>query len=1204
MNSKEILQSIINDFDINKFELFFRQKNDKLRFFYEDLNIKAGDNFNDFKECKKIAEGKLDDGKLIICSLLVSRALKERSGKKLQYDLGKQILKQENSDAGIFIFYDENGNFRFSLIYTNYLGKKRDFSSFKRFTYFVSKDQTNKTFLKQIGEGDLSTIEKIKEAFSVEKVTKEFYTEIANWYFWAIDNSYFPEAVEKEENGRNMAIIKLITRLIFIWFMREENLVPKELFDKNKLKLIINDIDPDSSSYYLAILQNLFFATLNTKKEERQFRTEVRGLKGYNPDFGNQFVFRHHSYFINPEKIKDYFSNIPFLNGGLFECLDEGEKNKYIDGFTERKSYQPKVPNRLFFSEGEMINLNKYYGTENKRYEVKGIFNILSSFNFTIDENSSDDADIALDPELLGRVFENLLASFNPETATTARKATGSYYTPRGIVDYMVEESLRQYFKSNLTDIENIDEKLENLFSIENDKNPFNDNESKRVVKLIENVRIVDPAVGSGAFPMGELNKMVFILNKIDPKNELWKQAQIEVAELIPDAEVRNNTINQIENYFTTKKPDYFRKLYLIQKCIFGVDIQQIAVEISKLRFFISLLVDEDKDDIQPLPNLDFKIMQGNSLIEFVSYMQKNDDKWNAMVNQITTLKEHLFNTYDHNEKNKIREEINKLIIELFNYDNNAEIEQMKKKIANIQSSQRLFDDGQGKREDSKEIEKIKEEIKEKRKNIMKDFKLTEQHFEWHINFAEVFKEKDGFDIVIGNPPYIGEKGHRELFKEIKKSPLGQYYEGKMDYFYFFFHLALNISKNDGIVAFITTNYYLTATGAKKLRQDFKERAIIKKVINFNELKIFESATGQHNMITILQKCRDENAVAETCITKRKEFANTEIIKQILSKEDKETQYYEVCQKNLYDGEENYIRLNGVGNSDVIGDPIQKILDKIKNKGIKLGEICNINTGLYTAADDIFIFEEDKINSIFKNLNDIEVNLFKPFFKNSDIKKYYTSLTIKKKVLYHYEKADYKLNDIPNIISYLSNFKNKLEKRKDNSLKGALKRGRWDVMSLPKTSIDFEGAKIVAPQRSPRNTFGYNEIPWYASADVYFITEKDKSISLKYILALLNSKLYYVWLYYRGKKKGEILELYQKPLSEIPVKKISENDQKLFIEIVDKILAITKDEDYLQNPEKQTKVKEYERQIDQLVYQLYSLTPEEIEIVEQSANKN
>ena len=190
--------------------------------------------------------------------------------------------------------------------------------------------------------------------------------------------------------------------------MRERKLVPKILFDEESIKIILKDIDSEKSTYYHAILQNLFFATLNVKKENREFRNEKRFYKGWNEDFGNQYVFRYHNLFVNPEEIKNYFNDIPFLNGGLFECLDDNKNDIYIDGFTERKKYQPTVPNFLFFSEEKMVNLNKYYGTKGKNYKVYGLFNILSSFNFTIDENSPDDAEIALDPELLV-VFENLL---------------------------------------------------------------------------------------------------------------------------------------------------------------------------------------------------------------------------------------------------------------------------------------------------------------------------------------------------------------------------------------------------------------------------------------------------------------------------------------------------------------------------------------------------------------------------------------------------------------------------------------------------------------------------------------------------------------------------------------------------------------------------------------------------------------------------
>ena len=277
-------------------------------------------------------------------------------------------------------------------------------------------------------------------------------------------------------------------------------------------------------------------------------------------------------------------------------------------------------------------------------------------------------------------------------------------------------------------------------------------------------------------------------------------------------------------------------------------------------------------------------------------------------------------------------------------------------------------------------------------------------------------------------------------------------------------------------------------------------------------------------------------------------------------------------------------------------NPNDKILEKVKKQGDLLGGkkgICNVNTGLFTAADKIFVLKKTDIKKQIFNLNNLEKTLFKPLFKNSDINKYICSLKTEKSVIYHYEKANYNISEIPNIISYLNKYKEKLLNRKDNSLKGALKRGRWDVISLPKIAIDFESKKIVAPQRSRTNTFGYNEIPWYASADVYFITEKDTDFSLKYILALLNSKLYYQWLYHRGKRKGETLELYQKPLSEIPIKKISEEKQNPFIELVDKILKVAKDGEHLRNPSKKYEFLQLETEIDARVAHLYGLTEEE-----------
>ena len=462
-----------------------------------------------------------------------------------------------------------------------------------------------------------------------------------------------------------------------------------------------------------------------------------------------------------------------------------------------------------------------------------------------------------------------------------------------------------------------------------------------------------------------------------------------------------------------------------------------------------------------------------------------------------------------------------------------------------------------------------------------------------------MFGVENGFDIVIANPPYLGEKGHKEIFWEIKQGTLKEYYLGKMDLFYFFFHLALDLGVTNAQIAFITTNYYPTASGATKLRKDFKERAIIRRLINFNELKIFESALGQHNMVSIISKEHDDNAKVNTCITSRTGIATMKILQDILAWDDAETTYQNLRQNDLYEGDEYYIRIAGSAASEA--DPVQHILNRVKTQGQELTQFCNINQGIISSADritpkhlrnyrikaqvgdGIFVLDIEEITAL--EIPRSDKRILKPWFKNSDVERWRTNVSCTEYLIY----ADKRTQNLEgnSLKSHLLKFKSILDHSTDNS----------PYLHRPR-DIDFCGPKIVVPQRSYQNTFAFNDVPWYASADVYFITEKDEGTNLKYCLALLNSRLYYLWLYYKGKRKGEMLELCQVPLSEIPIKKISKTDQKPFVSVVDKILATTKDEDYLSNPAKQTRVKELESQIDQMVYELYGLTPEEIAVVE------
>jgi len=396
--SREILKEIIENFSTEKFIHFFRNKNTSFRPMQEDLS-----NYNDgdFTSGEKIGEIEFQDSNLIICAFQVLKELTERSGKKKQYELGKKILKETNTDAGVFIFYDRNGNFRFSLIYTEYFGTRRKFSYFKRFTYFVSPLLTNKTFLKQIGEGDFSSFEKIKEAFSVEPVTKQFYEEIQNWYFWAMDKVKFPGDYKysndpyRDKEIRNATnLIRLITRIIFIWFIKEKGLIPDILFDREKLKGIVKNFNkPGASNYYNAILQNLFFATLNSKMEERGWAKD-EGYPKNKSTHGVKNLYRYEDKFLISEKeVLNLFKEIPFLNGGLFDCLDKEDESGrviYIDGFSRNPNKRAIIPDYLFFQQDEIrVDLSEYGLGSNK--PVRGLIEILKSYNFTIDENTPID---------------------------------------------------------------------------------------------------------------------------------------------------------------------------------------------------------------------------------------------------------------------------------------------------------------------------------------------------------------------------------------------------------------------------------------------------------------------------------------------------------------------------------------------------------------------------------------------------------------------------------------------------------------------------------------------------------------------------------------------------------------------------------------------------------------------------------------------
>jgi hypothetical protein len=817
---ERLAQKLAEDFSLERLKDFLFEKDFTVEESQPPIELK--ENLKEsIRSIRQVADKKLDDvGNFNVYAIELKENITERSSKKRQFEIAKEILKAYQLTAGLFVFYPQEGkSFRFSLVFREPSGTSAEYSPYKRYTYFVSPELPNKTFIKQVGGCEFKDLKEIKSAFSVQPLTKDFYKEVQTWFYHAFENYekeiFFPGG-KKEEN-----LIRLITRLMFVWFIKQMGLVPEKLFDQKELKNIVKDFG-NGHNYYNAVLQNLFFATLNRPINERGWAKDEGFLKNRNT-FGIKSLYRYEDKFlIPPEEVLGLFENIPFINGGLFECLDKD--SQYIDGFSRRPDKQAKVPDKYFFQKEEQETDLSKYGLGKAKF--RGLISIFKDYNWTTDESSPIDQEVALDPELLGKVFENLLASYNPETATTARKATGSYYTPKEVVDYMVEESLKEDFKTKTSLSE---EKIENLFYQEEPQ--LSDEERKELVRAIADEKIIDPACGSGAFCMGALHKLVELLNRIDLDNELWKSEQQrrltnELSERWEEMtqEERNEERAYLLEVFNEQRnyPDYGRKLYLIQNCIYGVDIQPIAVQLTKLRFFLSLILDQkpsnDKNNnfgILPLPHLETKFVCANTLIGLESSRR-------GSVGIIRT-----------QEMMKIERELKRIRERYFRVRNRKQKQELEEKDRELREKLAELLKKQG--WDNKDIQKI----------ISFDILDPTAKADW-FDPEWMFGVVDGFDIVIGNPPYVSTKGVDEGFKKV----LQKFYGFSDDLYNHFYFKGIEILRENGILAFISSKTFWTIQTKKNLRELILDNKLLQLVDTANP---FESSMVD-TCITIVQK--------------------------------------------------------------------------------------------------------------------------------------------------------------------------------------------------------------------------------------------------------------------------------------------------------------------------------------------------------------
>ena len=1005
--------------------------------------------------------------------------------------------------------------------------------------------------------------------FSNELLTRKFYLELSDWYAWAIKVVRFPNRIEDpDDDGKynHENVIRLVTRLIFVWFLKEKHLIPEEFFDQKYIaEHLIEGFAPNEqanlfgksteSKYYKAILQNLFFAMLNCPIVDEETGAANRRFCEDGTDPDNTKLMRYKKYFKEPQRFIDLANqNVPFLNGGLFDCLDNRKEGVYYDAFSDNEKIGKclEVPDFLFFGEeaGKNIDLSEFYGDDNKKkVSARGIIDILAKYKFTIEENTPYDQEVSLDPELLGKVFENLLAAFNPETKTTARKQTGSFYTPRDIVQYMVDESLVEHLKRTVG--AELEPRFRELVSYSTDDVVLTDEEKKKIMQSLYNCKILDPACGSGAFPVGMLQQMVHIISRIDPENKMWYDLIIDEAtrqsreafETESDNE-RNEKLEDIKQSFdqSLNYPDYARKLYLIENCIYGGDLQPIAIQISKLRFFISLIVDQKENNdptknfgIRPLPNLEAKFVACNSLVP----LEKNADLFSSS-DEIVALEKRM-----HEANHKIF---------------TAKSPQKKAAWRKILAESR-----------EKMAETLLESgfVSQSSSQMIASWNMFDQNSSAGFFDSEwMFDIRDGFDIIIGNPPYIqleDNEGKLAIFYEPFRYDT---FDRKGDIYSLFYERGQALLKDRGILCYITSNKWMRNESGDKTRDFFSKKTNPLLLIDFAGLQLFSNATVETN---ILMFSKEVNDLATKSVTISKNM-NSVI--------------------EMVDYVQNNSTTLSYGDSDswVIFTPEEKnIVDKVLAKSSLLGSWnISINFGLKTGFNTAFIIDSTTRDSILASCESDNERLLtneviSPVIRGRDTKRYLFNWDNKWIINTHNgipgKLAPINIDSIPAVKQYLNNYYENLRKRTDKG------RTPYHLRNCAYLE-DFRKPKIIWGEISDKSKFCYDEEgKYYCEATTFFMTG---DIS-KFLLCYLNSKLAEFLFSKIATKTGMGTVRWKK--YKIEKLMVPHGDEKL-------IKNIESLYDRYVNSSDSSLLKE----IDTCLYNYFGLSDDDIEIVERAGN--
>ena len=902
----------------------------------------------------------------------------------------------------------------------------------KRYTYLLGdeeKVQTAAIRLSGLSGRELSLYD-LTEAFSVEALNTEFYRTVAAQFYRLIggklgkgskgqeyDGVIQLPGVPKEDHKTLQEFgVRLIGRTVFCWFLKMKRsaagkaLVPEKLLSSQAVK--------NNPSYYHTVLERLFFQTLNTPMDKR-----IEGL---------------------PEGCED----IPFLNGGLFEPAKEDYYQ--ADKTTGLSQYinTLKVPDEWFLS----------------------FFGELEKYNFTLDENTVTDVEVSVDPEMLGRIFENLLAEINPETGETARKATGSFYTPREVVDYMATESLVQHLH-NQTGLEA--DHLRLIFKMTDEGMPdFSSGEKEQILNVLDKVKVLDPACGSGAFPMGVLQKIVTALQKLDEDAQWWIKKRVRE---IPDSTAKQGAREKLQN-----NPEYARKIGIIQNSLYGVDIQPIAAEISKLRCFLTLIVDENIEDnhenrgILALPNLEFKFVAADTTRRLPVTVQSHQtgDLFNDQLNNMDTLKE-------------LRAEY------LQSFGDKKQ--QIKKEFTSIQ--QRI----------GKDLASSGAADADSRAALLSSWNpFSHKEARWFD--PEWMFGVEHFDLVIGNPPYLRLQGlDPELVKRARENYVSAK-RGNWDMYVLFDERGYELLSEGGILAYIQPHKFFQAGFGAGLRGYLADAQCLMKVVHFGAEQVFNSATNYTCLLFLEKK-------------KRQDF---EFV-------DASTPY---AWKQAYRAGEGYQLPQPRGKDKWhFTDPeTQALLDKMARQPQTLEDVTRkIFQGIATSADKIYVLRvlEEKTDTYrvysqqLEEELDIEKGLVKPFLMGKDVKRYeqpeYGNVVVFPYLLKDGKaqlmSQEYIQKNFPKGWNYIRKTREDLEARE----RGRMKHDEFYAYIYPKNLTEFEAVKIMTRDIANGCEFTLDTWDHYHTTTVYsFVFKEGIEENPEYWLGLLNSKLMWFFLQATG----------------------------------------------------------------------------------------